>query len=199
MTSNYAPIIAQNVDILFKDDLQERVAALAARIDGASLIMPAFGHLCRYTKEGVFLDDMPETGPRGVILSLYALHAVDEDLRLEPFKAFKEMPNSMPYQGAFRNRTEMALVKAVEQIEDEQATIISILGGSGAPVSAGGDFAFVVRPLPKIALCYLFYAADDDFPASVTCLYSNNAAHFMPTDGLADIGEYTSKRILELL
>ena len=49
-----------------------------------------------------------------------------------------------------------------------------------------GDFAFVVRPLPKIYLCYIFYEADQDFPPSVTCLYSANANRFMPMDGLAD-------------
>jgi hypothetical protein len=59
--------------------------------------------------------------------------------------------------------------------------------------------AFVVHPLPKIALCYIFYVADDDFPASVTCLYSNNAHHFLPIDALADVGEYTSRRMLTLI
>jgi hypothetical protein len=56
----------------------------------------------------------------------------------------------------------------------------------------------VVRPLPKIFLCYIFYEADEEFPPSATCLYSNNANRFMPVDGLADVGEYTSKRILDL-
>ena len=57
----------------------------------------------------------------------------------------------------------------------------------------------MVRPLPKIALCYVFYEADEEFPPSVTCLYSHNAHLFMPTDGLADVGEYTSRTILDLL
>lgn len=39
---------------------------------------------------------------------------------------------------------------------------------------------------------------DEEFPASVTCLYSNNARMFLPIDGLADVGEYCSK-ILELI
>ena len=38
-----------------------------------------------------------------------------------------------------------------------------------------------------------------DFPASATCLYSNNANRFMPTDRLADVGEYTSRKILNLI
>ena len=30
-------------------------------------------------------------------------------------------------------------------------------------------------------------------------LYSNNANQFMPVDGLADVGEYTSRKILNLI
>jgi len=33
----------------------------------------------------------------------------------------------------------------------------------------------------------------------VTCLYSNNAIEFIPIDGLADVGEYTSKEIVGIL
>ena len=74
-----------------------------------------------------------------------------------------------------------------------------MLNGCKAPAGIGGDFSFMVFPLPKIALCYIFYEADDDFPASVTCLYSNNAISFLPIDALADVGEYTSKKILDIL
>jgi len=42
---------------------------------------------------------------------------------------------------------------------------------------------------------YIFYEPDDDFAASVICLYSNNALLFLPVDGLADVGEYCSKKI----
>ncbi len=73
------------------------------------------------------------------------------------------------------------------------------LKGEPAPAGTGGDQAFVVYPLPKIALCYILYESDEDFPASVTCLYSRNADQFMPIDGLADVGEYTSKKIIERL
>jgi len=40
---------------------------------------------------------------------------------------------------------------------------------------------------------------DDEFPASVTCLFSQNAADFLSTDALADTGEYTSKKIFDIL
>lgn len=42
----------------------------------------------------------------------------------------------------------------------------------------------------------IFCEADEDFPASATCLFSSNADEFLPIDGLADLGEYTSRAIL---
>ena len=73
------------------------------------------------------------------------------------------------------------------------------LSGRNAPAGVEGDFSFVIYPFPKIALCYIFYEADDDFSASVTCLYSNNALSFLPIDALADVGEYTSRKMLDLI
>ena len=118
---------------------------------------------------------------------------------LEPLKAFKEFPDSAPYVGAFASHTEQILVPAVDRIKARTDRIIKRLDGQSAPASVSGDFTFVVRPLPKIFLCYIFYEADEDFPPSVTCLYSCNANRFMPMDGLADVGEYTSKTILEMI
>jgi hypothetical protein len=101
--------------------------------------------------------------------------------------------------GAFAAYTQEVLVPHVDAICKKMPEIIAALGGSADVGDVGGDVAFRVQPLPKIALCYIFYEADEDFPASATCLFSANAADFMPMDGLADTGEYTSRKILQLL
>lgn len=199
MSSNYATIIRDNLQKLFTMDLNERAAALPAGLEDNALALKAFGARCRLTAEALTLDDKAEEGPRGIITSLYALHAVSEAALMEPFKSFKEIPNSAPYVGAFTNRTEQALVPAVERLDNDRQKVYDRLDGADAPGSVSGDFAFVVQPLPKIYLCYVCYLPDEDFPAGVTCLYSNNAPLYLPTDALADVGEYTSKTILELL
>jgi hypothetical protein len=195
MTSTYGAIIDDNLNRLFSLDLDRRAGAMGADRDGESLRLKAFGHDCRLTRQGLTLDGSPEEGPQGIIISLYALHAVDDAAIIEPFQSFKEVPNSAPYVGAFTNRTEQALVPLVERLGDIREKIYVTLDGSDAPAAVSGDIAFVVRPLPKIALCYICYLPDEDFPAGVTCLYSNNAHLFLPTDALADVGEYTSKAI----
>ncbi len=181
MSSNYAVIIRNNLERLFAGDLAQRAAALPARRDENGLIFKAFGAICRIDPNGVHLDGAREERPLGIIISLYA------------------MPDSAPYAGAFANRTQQALVPAVARLANHREVICTRLDGSDAPAHMAGDLAFIVRPLPKIALCYVCYLPDDDFPAGVTCLYANNASRFLPTDALADVGEYTTRTILDLL
>lgn len=197
--SNYGRIIDQNLTTLFSRDLTERSEAMGAEMKGEELSLTAFGSQCRISPSGVTLDGELQDGPLGIILSLYALHATTESVQLVPFKAFKEFPDSMPYVGAFATHTEQILVPCVDKIFRSQQQVLDAMAGEPAPSEVGGDSAFVVRPLPKIALCYILYEADEDFPPSVTCLYSSNANHFMPMDGLADVGEYASRAILEVV
>lgn len=198
MTDNYAKIVHANLDKLYDSPLAERASALSCELRGEELAFSAFGEECRIRPGGILLGDVEQTGVLGILISLYALHAQPEACVLEPLRAFKELSNSMPYVGAFATHTEQILVPHVEKVERAVEEIKDALVGKEAPAAIGGDFSFVVYPLPKTALCYVFYRADDEFPASATCLFSSNAEAFLPVDGLADVGEYTSRRILDL-
>jgi hypothetical protein len=191
----------QNLDRLFMqlpENLDER---MGARRVGRDWAFCAFGRPCRIHPHGIDLGGGPVSGPVGVILSLYALFAKEAPLVLEPPAAFRQMPDSAPYVGAFRSHTETVLAPFTPEIEKALPLLNDHLCGLDPPGSLGAsaDITFVVRPLPKIALCYQCYLPDEDFPSSVTCLYSKNAHLFLPTDALADVGEYTSRRILELI
>lgn len=194
---NYARLAKENLQRLYEDLPEDLENNLPAEKIGSAFTFPAFGRPCAIAPDGISLDGAQPPGVIGILLSLYALHAVPDVPVIEPFRAFKEFPGSAPYVGAFASHTEQILVPAVERIKTRTAIVIGKLDGRPAPASVSGDFAFVVRPLPKIYLCYIFYEADEDFPPSVTCLYSANANRFMPMDGLADVGEYTSKTILD--
>jgi hypothetical protein len=98
--------------------------------------------------------------------------------------------------GAFVTHTATILVPHVTQIKLNSSEITRFLCGISPPGQTPGDFALLVFPLPKIGLYYIFNEADDEFPASVNCLFTNNSNRFLPVDGLADVGEYTSRAIL---
>jgi hypothetical protein len=198
MSNNYAKIVRENLNRLFKNLQPDLAHALPARQNGEVFLFEAFGDTCEIRPDGIFLGRVRQPGVIGILISLYALNATSQACRVAPMKAFKDFPDSMPYAGAFVTHTQQILVPHVEKIQESTGRVIERLKGCKAPSGVGGDFSFMVYPLPKIALCYIFYEADDDFPASVTCLYSNNALSFLPIDALADVGEYTSKKILAI-
>jgi hypothetical protein len=199
MSNNYAKIVQDNLKKLFENLPTDLADALPAQQNGDGFWFEAFGETCEIRSDGIFLGDVQQTGVIGILISLYALNTKLETCLIEPLKAFKDFPNSMPYAGAFVTHTQQILVPYVEKIQVSTHRIIETLNGCESPSNVGGDFSFMVYPLPKIALSYIFYEADEDFPASVTCLYSNNALSFLPIDGLADVGEYSSKKILDII
>ncbi len=198
MTDNYTKIVQDNLNRLYRNLPDDLAKNLPAEQDGERFVFDAFGEKCVIEPEGITLGGKAQSSVFGILITLYALGAGPDLCVPLPLKAFKEFPDSMPYAGAFKTHTEQLLVPHVDRIKKAAPAITEKLKGQSAP-ETGGDFSFLVYPLPKIALCYIFYEADDEFPASVTCLYSNNANRFLPTDGLADVGEYTSRKILELL
>jgi len=199
MESNYSKIVKENLDKLYGNLPGDLETSLPAVRNGDAFEFTAFGGYCSIRPDGIFIDDQKQEEAVGILISLYALHTNKEHCILEPFRAFKEFPDSMPYIGAFTTHTEKILLPYVHKIKKSGPEIMDRLKGQKPPSHITGDFSFVLHPLPKIALCYIFYDADEDFPPSVICLYSNNALSFIPIAGMADVGEYTSKAIINLL
>ena len=199
MTDNYAKIVRNNLDRLYGNLPEDLAKNLPGEQDGERFIFEAFGEKCLIGPQGITLGGESRSAVFGILISLYALNVRPDQCIPSPLKSFKEFPDSAPYVGAFTTHTEQLLVPHVPKIKEAVETITRTMKGEKSPSGAGGDFSFMVYPLPKIALCYIFYEADEDFPASVTCLYSHNANQFMPIDGLADVGEYTSQKILSLI
>ncbi|MGD8541886.1 MAG: DUF3786 domain-containing protein [Desulfobacteraceae bacterium] len=196
--SPYARIVRANLEALFEAPPPDLAARLGGVPLGAGVALRAFGEDCELTPRGILLGGRPQSGVLGILISLYGRHAHPAAARREPFRAFKELPGSMPYAGAFAVNAEGILVPHAARLEASLAAVVAALDGGPAPAAVGGDLAFCVRPLPKIWLCYILYRADEEFPAAVTCLFSANAERFLPLDALADTAEATTRRIIAL-
>ncbi|MGD8260927.1 MAG: DUF3786 domain-containing protein [Desulfobacterales bacterium] len=199
MMDNYEKICQDNLRQLYSNLPENLDQLLPGQRQNDEFLLKAFGKSCRITPGGICLGDTAESGVPCILVSLYALHAKADFCIPTPYKAFREIPNSMPYVGAFSTHTEKVLIPYIDHIERRLDFIFDMFNGEPGNGSLSGDFSIVVRPFPKIMLHYIFYRADDEFPASATCLFSNNALSFLPIDALADTGEYTSKRIIDLL
>jgi len=199
MQDNYATLVKENLDKVFGGNLDELASNLPAEKCGNVFVFQAFGEECRVNPDGITLGGLPPESILGLLVSLYALQATSEPCLLQPFRAFKELPGSMPYAGAFMTHTQQVLEPFVGKLEDQVDQITAAFNTEPAPPSKGGDFSFRLQPLPKIWLEFICYLPDEDFPAAVTCLYSQNADRFLTTDVLADVGEYTVKKIITML
>ena len=196
---NYQKIIRDNLIRLYKNMPDHLEQLLPGQHRKERFILKAFGSQYQIEPNAITVDGKPATGVVGILISLYALHANADMCVPTPYKAYRELPNSMPYVGAFASHTEQILIPHINKMEYSLGTIFEVLNGEPGSGSEGGDISFTVRPFPKIKLKYIIYRADDEFPASATCLFSNNALSFLPIDALADTGEYTSKKIIELI
>lgn len=196
---NYGRIVRDNLDKLYQNLPENLDRLLPGKRKNNQFCFKAFGQSSLIGPDGIFVDDRPETGVVGILITLYALHANEDPCMPTPFKAFREFPNSLPYVGAFASHTESLLIPHIDAIEDNFGPIFKNLNGEISRDYEGGDFSLIVRPFPKIKLRYIFYRSDEEFPASATCLFSNNAMSFLPIDAMADTGEYTSKKIIELV
>ena len=200
MSTNYEKIIREYLSGFYAQLPCKGVETwLGAESKGDGFGFRAFGEDCLIGPDNIILSGEPVADPRGLLISLYAVHAGPDQIQIEPFKAFKDFPGSMPYWSAFSANSERILVPHVPSIREKQENIITIFDGRDGPPGSGGDFSFILFPLPKIALCYIFYLPDDEFPSSATCLFSANALSFMPLDGLADVAEYTSREIIRII
>ncbi len=198
--SNFAQLTRSNLITLFNADSQHALAQnLPAEPVGTQFQFRAFGDVCLLGKAGIFLRRPSSTGVMELLISIYALNSRPDPVRLTPYKAFRELPNSMPYIGAFATHTEAILMPHVGKIDKQSSDLASRLDGRVESGPECGDFSLILRPLPKIVLKYIFYRADHEFPASVSCLFSYNAGDFLPTDALADTGEMTSRKLLDYL
>ena len=196
MTTNYEKMIHENLSGLFEKLPPDLEARLGASKSGGGFSLQAFGEAAWFDHEQVTFSGKKDVDPKGLLVSLYATHAGPEKIQIEPYKAFKDFPGSMPYHGAFSANSEQVLIPHVNKILKKQEEIIRAFDGEAIQ---SGDFSMRLYPFPKIAICTIFYLEDEDFPPSATCLFSANALDFMPLDGLADVAEYTSRKIIQMV
>jgi len=196
LTTQYGKIIRENLDACFSDPAPDFAERLGAKPSEEGFHLRAFGEDCLITPEGIRFDGTHRTDPKALLVSLYAANASQDTIHLKPFKAFKEFPGSMPYQAAFSANAERILVPHTPFIHEKKEHIKAVFQGTDGEE---GDFSLVLYPLPKIALNEIFYMPDEEFPASAITLFSANSLSFMPLDGLADVAEYTSRKIIDIV
>ena len=152
MTSNYEKLLRKNLHSLYNNRPENLDTRLPAVQKDNLFHFRAFGEDCCLGPEGINLSGKPAKGTEGLLISLYAIHVGPDPVHIEPLKAFRDLPGSMPYQNAFTVNSERVLIPYVSRIREVQGFILDLFNGQLPPEGVTGDFSFVIYPLPKIAL-----------------------------------------------
>ena len=119
------------------------------------------------------------------LLILHYLACADGHPLADRWAAFRELPDGLMYDRAFRDRVEPPLLAAFGSRQERFASAARVLGGQ--PL-AFGDAAFAFAALPRLPMAVIFYAGDDELPGTVSVLFDGAAGHYLPTEDLAVLG-----------
>ena len=107
--------------------------------------------------------------------------------------SLRELPNGAFYERAFQGYTGQRLARTFgSDIEGLREAARSI-GGEELEV---GDAGFRVWALPRVPLAVVYWAGDDEFPASAQVLFDASATHYHHLEMLAHLGSILCSRLL---
>ncbi len=107
--------------------------------------------------------------------------------------SLRELPNGAFYERAFQGYTGQRLARTFRGDVDGFREAARSVGGEPLDV---GDASFQFWVLPRVPLAVVYWAGDDEFPASAHVLFDASAAHYHHLEMLAHLGSTLCSRII---
>ena len=134
---------------------------------------------------------MPSYGLQTLFLH-YLLTADGRPLTGE-WVSFRELPDGLFYQQAFRQRSLLPLEGKFGHNRPAFERAATALGGEKLDLA---DSSFRFSALPRVPLAALLWMGDEEFPPSVQILFDASAGGYLPTEDLAMVGGMLSGSLL---
>jgi hypothetical protein len=110
----------------------------------------------------------------------------------ERWISFRELPDGLFYASAFQGYTGDALLR---DVRGSLGTFQHAAEAVQGEVLAVGDAGHAFRVLPRLRLAVVMWQGDEDFGPQLHVLFEDTAAHYMPTEGLAILGNLLAGQI----
>ncbi len=123
---------------------------------------------------------------------LYYLQTADGTPAAGKWVSFRDLPGGMFYHQAYQGYSGDRLAKAIDNRTSVFERAARNLNGIKLDL---GDAAFAFDALPRVRVAAVYYAGDEDFPASANVLFDASASHYLPTDALAGVGSALVDRL----
>lgn len=126
-------------------------------------------------------------------LLVYHVFTSDGSPAAGRFIAFSELPDGKFYAQAFQGYTGDELRRHFGDDGRRFERAARQQGGQDYPL---GDAAFRFQFLPRLALLVVYWAGDEDLPASYQVLFDAAAPHHLPTDACAIAGSMLIRQLI---
>jgi hypothetical protein len=136
--------------------------------------------------------DKKPCGLNRTSMFLYYLQTADGTPPTGKLIAFRDLPGGMFYHQAYQGYSGDRLAKAIDNRTGVFERAAKNLGGMRLDL---GDAAFAFDVLPRVRVAAVYYAGDEDFPATANVLFDSAASHYLPTDALAGVGSRLVDRL----
>jgi hypothetical protein len=180
---------------LQKRDPREMMVRCGAEFGDGKLHVKFYGemHVITFPELEVFVaaTNTP-CGLNRTAMFLYYLQTADGAPLAGKWIAFRELPGGMFYHQAYQGYSGDRLAKA---IDNRIAVFEGAAQNLGGTRLALGDAAFAFDALPRVRVAAVYYAGDEDFPATANVLFDASASHYLPTDALAGVGSALVDRL----
>ena len=95
--------------------------------------------------------------------------------------SFKEVPEGVVYYPTFYKRAIRPLLSKYGASPEKLIDAAALVGGIAAHQ---GDAAVTVQAFPKVAITWVLWRGDDEFPAEGTILVDRNIQDYLPTEDI---------------
>ena len=119
------------------------------------------------------------------LIALHYLAHADGSAIADRWVSFRELPDGLVYDTAFRGRVEPPLIQGFSADLARFRKAALRLGGAGIEF---GDMGYAIDVLPRVRMAVIFYLGDDELPPAVSVLYDSSAGAYLPTEDLAVLG-----------
>lgn len=138
-------------------------------------------------------DGSPASYALGLLVLHYLVHADGQPVAAH-WIAFRELPNGLVYDSAFRARVEPPLLRCFGAEPGSLAAPAQMLGGH---LLSFADVAYSFLPLPRVPMAVVMHAGDDELPPAASVLFDGSAGHYLPTEDLAVLGGWLVGRLVK--
>jgi hypothetical protein len=196
---NYGVALEKAAEQLRAVNLGLQADRAGARPGPGGLTLPFFGAAVRVDPEGggVSAVDSGKSLPlwEQILVLHYVLGAVDGLAELtDDWVAFRELPDAAFYDAAFRQQVPEPLAR---RFGEQPARLQALQGRWGATAGEQGDASLVFPAFPHVRLGFVLWAADEDFGAEASVLFSRSTAACLSAEDAAVLADVALRGVLK--